>query len=68
MTWITHPGYNETHQLVDEQQRVVGSANGSIFQKENAWAAYDERSRPPVWLGRYTTLDAAKAAVERAML
>jgi hypothetical protein len=61
MKWIKFDGYDEEHLYVDSSEKVLGSVNGSPFQRQNGWVA---RAEEDGRLGRYMTLDAAKSAVE----
>lgn len=63
--WIRYEGIQETHQLVsDEYDRILGEISGIPFEKKNGWYASDQTIIPAVPLGRYATIEGAKAAVE----
>ncbi len=61
MKWIKFDGYDESHLYVDDSEKVLGEVSGSRFQKQEGWFARTEEDGR---LGRYMTLEAAKAAVE----
>jgi hypothetical protein len=64
MRWIKYEGYDETHQYVDEKGRILGVVHGSRFQEERGWYGSDETTVPATHLGRYVSVDEAKAAIE----
>ncbi len=64
LEWIKYDGYDETHQLVDEAGRITAYVRGSRFDKEKGWVVMNELWTPTLNMGRYVTLEQAKAAAE----
>lgn len=65
MQWVKFGGYHEDHKYIDEDECIVGTVSGSPFHTEGGWYAVCECGIPAMRLGRYLTLDAAKAALEK---
>lgn len=66
MKWVVFGGYHEEHLYVDELEEIVGWVYGSLFHKNKGWSAAIGCKGGSGRVGIYLTLDAAKAAVERA--
>lgn len=62
--WRVFKGYDEEHQYHNEKGRILGFVRGSNWGKQDGWTAHQERYFGSKRIGRYISLETAKAAVE----
>lgn len=65
LEWITYNSRTgQTHQLVDDAGRITACVKGNAFEAEDGWTIFNELWTPVINMGRYVTLEQAKAAAE----
>jgi hypothetical protein len=65
MHWEELGVSEKEYRLIDSTGRIAGIVTGSPYSREDTYRAHVERiDAPHVQLGRYTTADLAKKAVE----
>jgi hypothetical protein len=64
-SWEENGTSNKEYRFVDRSGRIAGIVSGNPYSEDDTWHAHIERvDEPHVQLGRYTTEDLAKKAIQ----